>query len=148
MILFVTTYLIWDFTSNGIITRNFSRTNYGALEILEVKYILLALVSLGVLILVNSSNFIQNILNSRMFQFLGKISYSLYLVHLILLVTFGSKIFLFFNSVFSYSYLLTILFTLVFITALTITVSFAFCKLVDEYGIKLSNGVYKVLEKL
>jgi peptidoglycan/LPS O-acetylase OafA/YrhL len=98
--------------------------------------------SLFVYAAINSS-LLQRFFSTRIMQFLGKISFSLYLLHLLIIGSLACYLFTCFYSVLQLSYGLS--FSLMFIISLTLTIgaSFIMYKYIDLSGIKLSKWVYK-----
>ncbi|MEI6887192.1 MAG: acyltransferase [bacterium] len=141
------TYLLWDFSVNGFVTRTFSVKADISQYITDYQTILWIIVASGIIMLTIETRLIQRILNTKPIQFLGKISFSFYLIHLILICSVSSKIFLLVNNLLPSRYLVTTVITFVITTILTIVVSWIFARLVDEKGIKLSNKVFSLLSK-
>lgn len=93
-------------------------------------------------VLLNSRR-LQYVLSSQVPVFLGKISYSLYLIHFLIISTFTCAVFLFLHSIlpygaaFSISCFLSLLLILPF--------SYLFYKYVDTAGVELSKSFYNWL---
>jgi peptidoglycan/LPS O-acetylase OafA/YrhL len=95
-------------------------------------------------VLLNSRD-LQNIFSSPVPLFLGKISYSLYLVHFLVISSFTCALFLSLYPVFSYgsAVLISVLLSLLLI----IPLSYLFYKHVDMAGVKLSKEFYSRLAR-
>lgn len=89
------------------------------------------------------SLWIQRIFNMKPIQFLGKISFSLYLLHLIILGSFGCCFFNFLYAQLHLGYFSS--FILMFTVALSVTIASAYImyRYVDLTGINLSRSFYK-----
>jgi len=90
-----------------------------------------------VFIIVLSNRRTQKILHNRLLQFIGRISYALYVVHLLVIGSISSWIFLKFNQYLSYG----LTYTLTLITGIIINIYLAWLitKLVDDPSIKLAS---------
>lgn len=95
------------------------------------------------LIMINvlCSKRIANILSSRIFLFLGDISFSMYLIHTIIIGTLSSYMILMLTKFFSYN----ISFIITFITSIVLIIylSIIMYKHVDLKGIEYSKHIYK-----
>lgn len=93
-----------------------------------------------------NSRLLQRIFEHKIMMFLGRISFSLYLMHLMVILTLSCQCFLYFRHfITSYS-------SIVFITAIIsmpiiIGVSYLTAKYIDEPGIRVSRRVSSLLEK-
>lgn len=92
------------------------------------------------------SPFLQKILSSKQIQFLGKISFSIYLTHLLILCSFSSYLFLNLIPLFPQSYSLVFLIVLIPSLLLIILISYLMNK-IDLYGIQISHKLYKLSKK-
>lgn len=95
-------------------------------------------------VLLNSID-LQKVFSSRVPVFLGKISYSLYLVHFPVISTFSCALFLLLYPVFSYVQAVLISFVLSLL--LIIPLSYLFYKYIDVAGVKLSKEFYSRLSR-
>lgn len=96
----------------------------------------------GILLLVTiNSNCIKKILSTRIPLFLGRISFSMYLLHLLVIYSVSSMIFMALFDVVSYNAasVITFLATL----PVVLGISCVTCRYVDEPGIRLSIKIYK-----
>ncbi len=89
-----------------------------------------------------NSTLLQRLFSSRLFRFLGKISFSIYLIHLIIIGSLACYIFTWFYANMHLSYGLS--FSLMFLISLSITigVSYLMYLYIDLSGIKFSKWVY------
>jgi peptidoglycan/LPS O-acetylase OafA/YrhL len=94
------------------------------------------------LALLNSKK-LQAFFSKSPFIFLGKISFSLYLIHLIFICSFSSYIFVFFKSFVKYNTAFAL--TFVLSLPLLMTASWVVYKLVDSKSVLLSKILYKNL---
>jgi peptidoglycan/LPS O-acetylase OafA/YrhL len=125
-------------TFYSICSNKFIVSNYKLIHIIGGVFFILS---------VYLSDFFQKIFSKQIFIFLGKISFSFYLLHPIILTSFSSYIFLvLFGKINSYHIcvLLVLLVTILF----SFLVSFYFAKFVDNNGVKAANNFYvKYLKK-
>ncbi|MCX6795316.1 MAG: acyltransferase [Candidatus Falkowbacteria bacterium] len=115
-------------------------TSYAFLRIIETKELFIILHTIGALMIMLallSSEKIQKVLENKYFYFLGKISFSMYLIHLIIICSFSSYLFLQLKNFLPYdfSFLVTFILSMIviFIT------SSLFYRLVDRKSIKFSH---------
>lgn len=95
-----------------------------------------------ILIFTLNSPLLQKFMSTRPFLFLGNISYSLYLLHLLLIGSFSA--FLFKMLIKSFSYKLAYSTTFLLSTLLVLVVSYIFYKYVDQKSIKLSKKYFSI----
>jgi peptidoglycan/LPS O-acetylase OafA/YrhL len=101
--------------------------------------------SLLVLVSFLRSNLLQTIFSKNFFVFLGKISFSLYLLHFILLSSFSSWLF---SQVYgNYSYNFSCLIVFVVTMVLLLLISYLMYRTVDKSSILISSKIYKVVFK-
>ncbi len=88
------------------------------------------------------SSVLQKILDTRPLQFLSRISYSAFILHLIIIGSFSTWFFHWLKTVQSMSFGTT--FTIAYLSTLGLILCFAyvFTRLVDEPGIRLSKWIY------
>jgi len=147
IIVLLITIIIWDFTIDGKITQFFTgKLNFHS-NPENIQFFVYSLIASGLIIFVLYSDFIQKILSKRLFQFLGKISYSLYLLHILIIVSFGSRIFIFLYSYFKGDYAFALSITFLLSTLVLLLTSFVFTKLVDVKGQKLAKQFFSLLIK-
>lgn len=89
---------------------------------------------------------IQNLLSRTTFHFLGKISFSLYLTHFIILCSFSSFLFKYLNSV-GTTYNLSVFLTVVISIPLMFLISFYSYKYIDLSAVKLTSKMYNAIFK-
>jgi Predicted acyltransferases len=82
----------------------------------------------------------QRFFSSRPLQYLGRISFSLYLIHFIILCSFTSKLIIVCSQYLSYDLLCLTAFTLTLI--LTLAISHLYSKYIDEKAIIVSKKIY------
>lgn len=95
--------------------------------------------AIGFTLLVNNFNFLKNIFSTKPFAFMGKISFSLYLIHIPILFTVGAYLFMY--AGFNPEYKVALVFLIV--SVLTILLSYLFTILVDKKSIVISDKVGK-----
>ncbi|MPM44099.1 hypothetical protein SDC9_90777 [bioreactor metagenome] len=95
-------------------------------------------------VLLNSSD-LQKVFSSPVPLFLGKISYSLYLVHFPVICTFTCALFLYLYPVLSYGS--AVLISIAVSLLLIIPLSYLFYKYVDMAGVKFSKTFYSRLSR-
>jgi len=125
----VTTDSLYGFLNNG-----FFQTPKYAYHILGAGMVMY--------VLLNSQR-MQKIFSSQVLTFLGKISYSLYLVHFLVISTFTCALFLALHPVLSYG--AAVLISCVLSVLVIIPLSYLFYKYVDMRGVKLSKAFYNQL---
>ncbi|MWC30718.1 acyltransferase family protein [Paenibacillus sp. MMS18-CY102] len=120
---------------------------YGFIEANAIEDIVLYHIAGAFLILVALLNTtkIQHLLSTRLFVFLGKISFSLYLIHVIVIGSLTSFVFIHMAGYVGYS-------TAVFLSGLLtlpimLIISYFMYKYVDYNGIKLANKIYSRIFK-
>lgn len=122
----VTNDSLYGFLNNGLFQT--PKLTYHILGAGMIMYVLL------------NSRWLQNIFSSSVPVFLGKISYSLYLIHFLVISSFTCALFLFLHSVFSYG---TAVFISCFLSLLLIIpLSYLFYKYVDMAGVRISKIFY------
>lgn len=90
------------------------------------------------------SNIIDNFFNKNIFLLLGKLSFSIYLIHIPIMYILGAPIFnMFFSEGFNFltSALISIFVSLFF----TITFSFLYSRYVDDFAIRFSNKLSNLI---
>lgn len=95
--------------------------------------------AIGITMLINNFGFLKKILSFKPFTFLGKISFSLYLIHIPLLFSIGAYLFMY--AGFEPEYKIPLLFSILLV--LTIAISYLFTILVDDKSIAISNRIGK-----
>jgi peptidoglycan/LPS O-acetylase OafA/YrhL len=83
----------------------------------------------------------QKLISSRVFRFLGYISFSLYLLHPLILGTFSSFVFLKLYTHWGYNHSVAIVFILTL--GILLASSWLMAKYIDANGIKLANYLYQ-----
>lgn len=122
----VTNDSLYGFLNNGLFQT--PKLTYHILGAGMIMYVLL------------NSRWLQNIFSSSVPVFLGKISYSLYLIHFLVISSFTCVLFLFLHSVFQYG---TAVFISCFLSVLLIIpLSYLFYKYVDMVGVRISKIFY------
>ncbi len=122
----VTNDSLYGFLNNGLFQT--PKLTYHILGAGMIMYVLL------------NSRWLQNIFSSSVPVFLGKISYSLYLIHFLVISSFTCALFLFLHSVFQYG---TAVFISCFLSVLLIIpLSYLFYKYVDMAGVRISKIFY------
>lgn len=128
----VTTDSLYGFLNSGFFRT--PRLTYHILGAGMVMYVIL------------NSESMQKIFSSRIPVFFGKISYSLYLIHFLIISSFTSALFLMLLPVLTYgAAALTASFVSLF---LIIPLSYVFYKYIDNAGIEISRNFYNWLVKL
>ena len=94
-----------------------------------------------------SSSLLQNLFSKKLFYFLGKISFSMYLIHFIILCSFSSFIF---KELIQYNlnYNLMILLTIIPTVILILISSYFMNKYVDSLSIKVAKIIYNKFFKI
>lgn len=135
--LFLGSYPISPLTSDSL----YGFLDNGLFEAPKVTYHVIG-AGMIIYVLLNSRE-LQKVFSSPVPVFLGKISYSLYLVHFLVISSFTCALFLFLYPVFSYgsAFLISTALSLLLILPL----SYLFYKYVDMAGIKLSKTLYSRL---
>lgn len=97
-------------------------------------------------VLLNSS-MLQKFFNTKFFQFLGKYSFGIYLVHFPIIATFSSWFLVKLNASMNYNYIMLVNF---FLTALFVIISaMAFTKYIEPLGAKLASLISnQIMNKL
>jgi peptidoglycan/LPS O-acetylase OafA/YrhL len=93
-------------------------------------------------VLLNSEG-MQKIFSSPVPLFLGKISYSLYLVHFLVICSFTCALFLALNTVSPYG--LAVLTSCILSLLVIVPLSYVFYKYIDTLGVELSKNIYNRL---
>jgi peptidoglycan/LPS O-acetylase OafA/YrhL len=122
----VTNDSLYEFLNNGIFQN--PKTTYHILGAGMIMYVLL------------NSQLLQNVFSSRVPVFLGKISYSLYLVHFLVISSFTCALFVFLYPKLPYAGALLI--SCISSLFLIVPLSYLFYKYIDTLGIKLSRTFY------
>ena len=95
--------------------------------------------AIGFTLLVNNIDLFKRILSTKFFTFMGKISFSLYLIHIPILFSIGAWLYLYAGIVSEQKILIIFL----LLTAINIVLSYIFMLLVDNNAIKISDRVGK-----
>jgi peptidoglycan/LPS O-acetylase OafA/YrhL len=82
----------------------------------------------------------QRIVSTRVFRFLAYISFTLYLLHLLIIGSFSCYLFLNWHERFGYNHAVAYIFVLT--VALTLSLAWLMAKYIDDPGIKFSKYVY------
>lgn len=122
----VTNDSLYGFLNNGLFQT--PKLTYHILGAGMIMYVLL------------NSRWLQNIFSSSVPVFLGKISYSLYLIHFLVISSFTCALFLFLHSVFQYG--TAVLISCFLSVLLIIPLSYLFYKYVDMVGVRISKIFY------
>lgn len=85
------------------------------------------------------TNIILRVLDKRILIYLGKISFSIYLIHIIIIYAFGVPSFNFFVNYFEFIYAALLASIIVFLLTLFFAVFYS--KYVDDFSIKISNKI-------
>jgi peptidoglycan/LPS O-acetylase OafA/YrhL len=99
--------------------------------------------SLIILIVLNSAS-IQGVLSNRILLFLGRISFSFYVLHLIILFSFSSTMFIWMHNG-GFAYDVSVLVVLVCTLTVLTLMSLLFQRLIDDKSIQLSRMAYPPL---
>lgn len=105
------------------------------LDILFTQYKIIG--AFFIVLSVLCSDVIQKILLNPIPQFLGKISFPLYLIHLIIIGSFSCGLFLYLINILSYN--LSVIVVFISTSCLVFTVSWYMYKYIDLLGIKIAN---------
>jgi peptidoglycan/LPS O-acetylase OafA/YrhL len=105
----------------------------------SIPYILAA--GLLMLIIINSPK-TQHVLSHKWFRFLGKVSFSLYLIHLSILGSFSCFLFKFFYEHFTLTYFASFIFTFIISLPTALFLSYLMYRFVDSNAVKLSANLY------
>lgn len=137
--LFLGSYPVSPLTNNSL----YAFLDIGLFEAPKVTYHVIG-AGMIMYVLLNSRD-LQNVFSSPVPLFLGKISYSLYLVHFLVISSFTCALFLFLYPVLSYgsAFLVSVALSLLLI----IPLSYLFYKYVDVAGVKLSKTFYSRLSR-
>ncbi|OME07846.1 hypothetical protein BSK64_06205 [Paenibacillus odorifer] len=92
-----------------------------------------------ILVLLNSVKF-QTIFSTKVFEFFGKISFSMYLLHLLVIGSLSSYIFI--TLIDHVSYSIAVMISLFITLPILLTLSYLMYKHVDKNGIKLANSIF------
>lgn len=128
----VTTDSLYGFLNNG-----FFQTPKYAYHILGAGMIMYVLLN---------SQWLQKVFSSPVPVFLGKISYSLYLVHFLVISTFTCALFLALHPVLPYG--VAVLVSCALSVLLIIPLSYLFYRYIDIKGVELSKAFYNQLASL
>ncbi len=135
--LFLGSYPIGTVTSDSL----YGFLNNGLFETPKLTYHIIG-AGMIMYVLLNSRS-LQNIFSSSVPVFFGKISYSLYLVHFLVISTFTCALFLTLHPVLPYGAALLV--SCISSLFLIIPLSYLFYKYVDTAGVKLSKNFYNWL---
>ncbi len=137
--LFLGSYPIGTVANNSL----YGFLNNGVFQIPKMTYHIIG-AGMIMYVLLNS-RWLQNVFSSPVPVFLGKISYSLYLVHFLVISSFTCALFLALYPVLSYG--AAVLISCASSLLLIIPVSYLFYKYIDTAGVELSKIVYNWLVK-
>jgi len=121
-----------------------SNTIYGFMKIPSISDVPTFYHTLGAFLVILSillSDKLKSFLSGKTALFLGKISYSMYLIHLIIMCSFSS--FLFLKLILIFSYFLSTLLTFIPSMLIIIILSFIMYRYIDLGGIGFANFIYK-----
>lgn len=124
----------WQFIEHSI---------YAPLSVLKIGIMDLSLVTGSVLIIlaISRSVSLQKLFSFGVFRFLGKISFSSYLIHLVILVTLSNRLFMYFEPQMKYHYAFMI--SAVISISVIFILSWIVYKLIDQKAVILSNQISK-----
>ena len=125
----VTNDSLYSFLNNGVFLK--PKMIYHIIGAGMIMYVLL------------NSERMQKVFSSSVPVFLGKISYSLYLIHFLIICSFTCSLFLALNPVLPYG--LAVLTSCILSLLLIIPLSYLFYKYVDTLGVELSKNIYNKL---
>lgn len=137
--LFLGSYPIGTVANNSL----YGFLNNGVFQIPKMTYHIIG-AGMTMYVLLNSRR-LQNVFSSPVPVFLGKISYSLYLVHFLVISSFTCALFLALYPVLSYG--AAVLISCASSLLLIIPFSYLFYKYIDTAGVELSKIVYNWLVK-
>jgi len=137
--LFLGSYPVSPLTGDSL----YGFLNNGFFEAPKVTYHVIG-AGMVMYVLLNSRD-LQRVFSSPVPVFLGKISYSLYLVHFLVISSFTCALFLYLYPVLSYGP--AVLVSIVLSLLLIMPLSYLFYKYVDMAGIKLSKTFYSRLSR-
>ncbi|AKB75557.1 acyltransferase, putative [Methanosarcina lacustris Z-7289] len=135
--LFLGSYPISPLTNDslyGFLNTGFFKTAYVTYHIIGAGMIIYVLLN---------SRWLQNVFSSPVPAFLGKISYSLYLIHFLVMSSFTCALFLVLYPILPYG--TAVLISCFVSVLLIIPLSYLFYKYVDKAGVKLSKLFYNWL---
>lgn len=145
IVVFLVAYIFWDYINVGFLSRIFVGSTLIKDNSIPEIFFIKSLVSFAIILLILNSNFLKTFLQNKIFIFLGRISFSLYLVHAILLITVGSRVFVLVYHVFENRYFPTLIASLIIDLILVLMISIGFNKIIDENAIKISNSIFKYI---
>lgn len=119
---------------SGVVPTNFYRY-FSAVSEFDIH----ALGAICVLYGVWSIKEIQSLLSTKVFSFLGKISYAVYLIHIPLLFSLSASLFLYARAYFSYSY--CVLFSLSISLVVLILAAYLYHRYVEQKSLSLQNKI-------
>ena len=96
--------------------------------------------ALLIIVLLNS-DFLKRIFSNKVFNFLGKISFSMYLIHFVILNSLSSYLFLKLVDM-NISYLLNVSIVIIISISIILPLSYCMYKYVDLIGIRCSRYIY------
>jgi peptidoglycan/LPS O-acetylase OafA/YrhL len=121
-------------------------TLYGALYHLGITCIVYHTVGAAIVILVVIHSIkITKILSKKLFQFFGKISFSMYLAHVAVLYYVAHPVFSHLTDHIHLSYKYSFVITALIYLGLTFSFSYLMYRYIDQNGIRLSNYIYNRL---
>ena len=147
-------YFLWPLLALGIFLGSYptniatSGTIYGFFNIFGLSYLVILLHTLGaflVMLTLLSSTRMQNFFAARPFNFLGKISFSFYLIHLIFICSFSSFLFVWLANYLPYN--LNFLVTFAVTVPLLFILANLFYRFVDRPAIDFSRRLAGWLTK-
>ncbi len=95
-----------------------------------------------IIIAILSSKKMQNILNNKILLYLGKISFSLYLIHPLVIGTIVSRLYLYLNNSFSYDF--TYITVMIISLILSLLLGDIIYRFIDKPSIKFAEIIYKI----
>ncbi len=89
-----------------------------------------------------NGKWLERFFSSPLLQFLGKISFSMYLIHLLIIGSLACSLFSWFYAIMHLSYGVSFMITFFISLSFTIGASFLMYKYIDKNGIKFSKWIY------
>ena len=131
-----------------IIVANFMANNFHLdININFISSIIPVLGALLIILVALFSKNLQNILNQNILIYLGKVSFSLYLIHNLILGTISSYVYLKLFNQFHFSYSLTYAITFIVSLVFSIFAAGITYELIDKQSLKLTNIIYNLFER-
>lgn len=94
-----------------------------------------------IMVVILNSNILKRVFSTKVFQFLGSISFSVYIIHFLILNSFSSYLFIQLSPFLRYYQV--VLIVMIVSLGMIILISYYVYKYVDMSGIKLSKYLYK-----